>query len=96
MGYSACWWRTRACAFSILEGISSPASSPLAPSEDPSILCRYETRSLRVILGAYLTDSDQREERGHRRDSGEVCSSALCGHFREAREADLRRLLTGL
>lgn len=65
MGHSAHWRRTRACAFSFLEGILSPAPCALAPSENPSILSRYETRALGVILEVHEIDSAQLEGRGH-------------------------------
>lgn len=42
------------------------------PLRITSILSRYETRALGVIVGAYLTDSSQREERGHGSGSREI------------------------
>lgn len=96
MGHSAHWWRTRARVFSILEGISESSSSVRPPNENLSSLPRCETRALGVILGAHLTDSDQREGRDMGEILGQSALCALCGPYREAREADLRPLLSGL
>lgn len=84
------------CDFSILEEISSPDPSALVSFEDPSVLSTNETRALEVILGAHLADSGQRERGGIGEILGKSFLCAMCEHFREARGADLRRLLTGL
>lgn len=80
------------CDFFILEEILSPAPSSLVSFEDPSILSRYKIRALGVILGAYPTDSGQRERGDIGGILGQSVLCAMCEHFREAREQDLKRL----